>query len=485
MRAPLPPREPLAREAALPALRAWAYVVGAAEPLAGALPSSLGWLRACWSAGLDHLPLFAVHDLGWILLRGRDFGFASTRDLARWPAPERAGRLAWEDKVLGRWALDPTVAEAHVAIAGMPAAQRDAAVAHAVGLALDRALAEVPGLLRGNPAHLRAAVKPLTERLPEAFEAWAELVSAPWMAWAAAQRDAVTAAIAPGRLFHPEDLWEIAHLAELPSDSARLALREVNGLAAAIGPVSPATARALRVRAQEVPVDADDADRYPAGGFDALSTRGAFENLVRTEVVYVGEGAEARGGIDLFDVRFAENELLFYTRDESPLLDARREVTLVIDRPAALRVKQPAHPAQALVMAEALALAAQSDLVRAFGPSGSRTCIAWRVTSPDDRAAADEERALLSLPLAAEIAHRRASLRVVGAWEELPAGPRAVVSPRAREPGVPCVAWVEAGASAWSLGDETWAMREGAADLRAVVDRVLGALARPTSRRRE
>lgn len=474
--------DPIARDAVAPALLAWAYVTGAAEPLAESLPSSLGWLRACWEAGLDRLPLFAVHDLGLILLRGREFRFASTRDLARWPEPERAGRLAWEDRVLGRWALDPTVGEAHVAVAGMRPAQRDLAVAHAVGIALGRALAGVEALPRANPAHLRAAAPLALARAPARFEDWPSAVTPEWMEWAAAQRDAITASLPPGRLFHPEDLWEIAHLPDLPSDSARLALREVNGLAASIGPVSPAVARSIRVRAREVPVDADEADQYPAGGFDAIATRGAFENLVRTEVVYVGEGTDARGGIDLFDVRFAENELLFYTRDESPLFDARRDVTVVFDRPADQRVKHPAHPAQALVMAEALALAVQGDLLRVFGPSGSRVRLAWRAESPEDRAAAEEERALLALPLAAELSHRRVALSVISSWDELPEGALVVLSPRERDPSVPCALWLRTGARAWALDEGRWELSDAPTDLRAIADRVLVAITRPTQR---
>src|SRR5690606_34302438 len=120
-------------------------------------------------------------------------------------------------------------------------------------------------------------------------------------------------------------LWELRHLAALPSASTRLALRELHAASAAIGPVSASLALLVRRRAQEVAVDDEQASHYPAGGFDALSTRGRFENLVRSEVAYVGEGRDQLGSIDLFDVRYAGGELLFYTRDESPLFDQRRQ----------------------------------------------------------------------------------------------------------------------------------------------------------------
>ncbi len=465
------------------ALRAWIYLAGFAEPLPETLPASLAWLRARWDAGDDHLPLHLVHDLGYLLLRGRDFRFASTRNLERWPESERAPRLAYEDRVLGRWALDPTVLDAHVVIAGFAPQLRDAAVAHAVGLALSRALHGSDAVVLCNPAHLRAISEKFVKETPARFEELAAMVDPVWVGWAIEQLGELFAHLPTGRLFRPEDLWEIAHLPDLPNDSTRLALREINGLAARVGPVPPSVALAVRHTAREVPVEAEDSDHYPAGGFDAISTRGTFENLVRTEVSYVGEGAVDEGGVDLFDVRFAESELLYYTRDESPLLDARRDLTVVLDRPAEQRYKQPALEAQTLVLAEAVALALQSDLLRVFGPAGSRVRVVWRCETPEDIVVADEERALLSLPLASELAHRRVELLRVDSWADVPDPGRVIFSPRAASTELFHVAWVRVGEESWSALDATWPLREGPAVMRALADALLVSVARRRVRR--
>ena len=462
----------LTRSEVVPALLAWSYFTGCGEVLADSLPTALGWLRARWDAGDEHLPLNLVHDLGNLLLRGRDFCFASARDQAVWPAAERALRLQYEDRVLGRWAMDRSVMDAHVAIAGMSPMHRDTAVAHAVGLALSRALRDVEGLALGNPAHLRALGSMALGRIPARHEGWAEVLAPGWIEWAMEQLGEVVAGLAVERLFKPEDLWEIAHLPDLPSESARLALREVNGIVAGVGNVSPAVASRLRHKASEVPLDAEASDHYPAGGFDAVSTRGVFENMVRSEVTYVGEGVTTPGGVDLFDVRFAENELLYYTRDESPLLDQRRELTVVIDRPGEQRAKLPGLPAQTLVMVEALALVLQGDLLRVFSPSGSRTIIAWRCVTGADREAAAEERALLAIPLATEIAHRRVELVLANAWDDVPAGRRVVFSPGAADTKALAVRWVRVGDSDWRSNDERWDVRN-LAGLRALADHVL------------
>jgi hypothetical protein len=228
----------LTRDELAAALTAWSQLCAHAEPLAETLPASLGWLRARWEAGDDHLPLHLVHDLGHLLLRGRDFRFASTRALARWPDDERALRLAYEDRVVGRWALDRSVTEAHVVIAGLAPSLRDAAVAHAIGLALAGPLRAV-ARVRGNPAHLRALA---AARAPATTEDPAAAPDPGWRAWALAQLADSLAAVPAGRLLGAEDLWEIAHLPALPSESARLALRELLGVVEGIGPVSPGVA---------------------------------------------------------------------------------------------------------------------------------------------------------------------------------------------------------------------------------------------------
>jgi hypothetical protein len=250
-------------------------------------------------------------------------------------------------------------------------------------------------------------------------------------------------------------------------------LREIHTVAARIGPIPSADALGLRRRAREVPVDREESDRYPAGGFDALSTKGSFENLVRSEVVYVGEGAVARGGIDLFDVRFVESELLFYTRDESPLLDARRDVTIVIDRPAEQRFKQASLFAQTLVLVEGLALALEADLVRVFGPAGSHTRIVFHAPTVDDRAAANEEQLLMAFTLAAEIAHRRVEIATVASIAEIQGGARVVFSTRPEDRSQLCVAWIRVGEAQWRDENESIDVREGAPALRSFANALL------------
>lgn len=94
------------------------------------------------------------------------------------------------------------------------------------------------------------------------------------------------------------------------------------------------------------------------------------------------------------------------------------------------------------MLAEALALARQIDLLLVFGPAGLRERIVWRCETAEDRTVADEERDLLSLPLGAELVHRRVELSRVDLWSEVPDAGRLVFSPRAPAADLFHVAWV-------------------------------------------
>jgi hypothetical protein len=474
------------------ALVAWAYWTACAEPVAEAGRLSLGWLEALWGRGEDALPWTLVHDVGFLLMQGRTFRFASAVHLAAWPAQEREARLNYEGRVLARLALDPSILELHIAIAAMrPELQTDAVV-HALAAILGPHVRAVAGRRSGNAAHLRSLKGDALERLapsaarPEGADSNAPSAACPegadsnapsaaqddgtetaWRAWALDDLASCVEALPRGRLVAEECVWEVAHLAELPDESARLALRQVFAVRGALGSLSPALAARMRRIAGEVPQDADSADHYPTGGIDAISTRGLVENLVRTELVYVGEGA---GGVgDLFDVRYAEGDLLYYTRDESPTFEAHRALTLVIDRPAELRHKLATLSAQNLVLVHGVILALLSDLSALFGPRGYSARIVHHGGS-HQKAVALEESSLLGMALAADIAHRRVTLDVVDQWVA-GRGHRVVFSPGPRPREEVGGIWVRVGGESWSVDDVPCDVRPESG--RAIVDALL------------
>ena len=243
----------------------------------------------------------------------------------------------------------------------------------------------------------------------------------------------------------------------------------------AIGPMAPSLIAALRDRRANVVTEDDhDADAFPAGGFDAMSTKGALENLVRSEVAYVGVGNEHdHRAPDLFDVRYVEGGLLYYTRDESPLLERRRVMNVAILEVERARHKLAELPTQTIVLIEAVVFLAFLDLQQAFGPS----LVQLQLAVDGDAAVVDEEVGLITASLDSEIAHRRA---VITPLALLPAERRVVFSPRPPPEGASkstTLLWVRVGEATWTVsvhphGPEQRTKVDPRTGLRALVDRI-------------
>jgi hypothetical protein len=483
------------------------------EPPHAALPRALGWAIEILGGGLDEVPLAAIHDVGFVLLRGRAVRLCGGRERVALdleavaddsgPLEARAlvrrERLAWEERVVAPLLRDAAVMQAAVVVAGAPAERTDALIVHALRAILPRivssSLASTLSLPRTSPAALRPIVE--SPDLVLADDSADDAADDGGLAFAidvgrAAVVDAARdlgdiarARVVEGGppLLLADELWELSRLDQIPSEAMRLALRTVHRTMDGIGPVSPALIARLRDRRQDVVVDDVVADAFPAGGFDAMSTRGVLENLVRSEVGYVGVGSDvdAAGrptGPDLFDVRFVEGELLYYTRDESPLLERRRQLVVLIDEVERLRHKLRELPSQTIVLVEAAVLLAWRDLQVACGPHVATLTVA---VAGEDGDAVAEEQGLLRTSLHADLAHRRAALVDVAA---LPVPGRVTFSPRPAPVALSSTStskgprrrglWVRVGGPLWELSDgATMQTLDPTTGLRALVDRLM------------
>ncbi len=466
------------------ALEAWADVSGFGGSPVQALQRGIGWLRLLWERGLDDLPLDLVMDLGHLLIEGRAFRFASDERMNRWPPEQLSWRLEYEDRVLGRWAIDPTVNEAQQIVARRPEGARDIAVVHALSLALGRPTAGREATddieaFAGNSAVLKsigANAPTFVEQLAAVIDGSDPVVDETWTDWARRQRQRVVSGL-QGHLLDRQALWELYHIDRLPSASTRMALRLLRATTDAIPALTPGWGAELRRRARQVATDEVTDDDFPAGGFEGLSRRGRFENLVRSEMAYIGETPAGDRpdprAPDLFDVRFAQGELTFYTRDESPLYNLRVIWTAVFDRPGDLRHKHPELAAQTLILAEAVALRVQADLVEIMGPAGSETTFEWSGETSDVRV---EEGGLFALLLADEIALHRVRIPASASLLASATNHRVVFSPRARPKAETDTSlWLRVDGPEWEDGDQRFDLRQ-ASGTRNLVDRVLAYL---------
>ena len=485
----------------------------------------LGWAVAVWGNGIDDAPLALIHDVGFALLRGRSVRLMSGRERFATSADRdhddddnddndddvvdgdgdtdvvdmdgtssavvdddvravvRTARLRFEEQVLGWLLRDESLRTATVIIGGVPQPTQDMLVVHVLQTVLPRLMAGVslprhqPGPLRGllERAGSLARVRLATGGTGRFVHSLINVMHVQGAAYELVRlADARLAdSNQPGSaLLQPEEVWELSRLQAMPSEALRLALRTVHRTMAGIGPVSPAMVRQLKDRRAQIITDDTQADTFPAGGFDAMSTHGILENMVRSEVAYVGVGAEDDPRRpDLFDVRFVEGELLYYTRDESPLLERRRTLVVHLDQVDRSRHKRSELPTQTLVLVQAAVLRAHTDLQMALGSQVVHTVIA--VTGADS-VAVDEERALLSMSLADDIAHRRAEVMTLA---ELPLLRRVTFSPLPTPQPPPTVrgwVWVRVGGRTWQVASDTGVVEiDPRTELRQLVDRLM------------
>ena len=191
----------------------------------------------------------------------------------------------------------------------------------------------------------------------------------------------------------------------------------------------------------DVETDMADAGTYPTGGFSEVSNRGIPENLVPSELIYLGEGnllglsaeemeaiqqSEPQEGgtptvVDLFAYKFVSSELLYYMRDSGRLKRVRRTVHFAIepDPPSdggdyeGLRfVERGAGRDQIVIQLYALAVRLARDLALVFSRDSVHFVLHIVARDSRGRAAAARDAELLRVLLEHEIRHDRVTVEV-------------------------------------------------------------------------
>lgn len=307
------------------------------------------------------------------------------------PGPRHVAEVMrrYDDQVLGRIAVHPLAEDLTDALASLPEALRPVAISLVVEAMLDRvgfderyALAPeaLEDLDRQDAGAWRvrgaSAVRELSEELIEAYQ---ELLACFGRA-----AEAITAS----------EVTLVERLTALRGRADRLALIQLVDVAAQLREGLPRTVRAGRRHQGHVPTITEDTSSYPVGGFSSITTRGSMENLVPSELAGMEDGEE----IDLFDVRYTENELLYYTRDESAFVRSTRFVFVVLhgslDR---LRHRDRALPYQARILAFGLVRALVLQLERWLSAHALYLTIVW----PEE--GLDEDERILGVALAQQL----------------------------------------------------------------------------------
>ncbi|NVJ01130.1 hypothetical protein HV824_23860, partial [Myxococcus sp. AM009] len=316
------------------------------------------------------------------------------------PVPDTQPRLrtavrAYDDHVLARLAAEPHLEAVSAALARLPEMLRPRGIAFLVARILTRM-----GFTEGSPVSpalaRRVLERPPAELLQAGYAALRESgtrialdrLTEGYEALASAARRAHA-------LLGDAESFTLENLEHLQGKAQRLALEQAVEAAEALSRTLPPKLRARPVSTAPLPMAMEDEAAFPQGGFSSVSNVGSLENLVTSELVYM----EDEPDLDLFDVRYVEGELLYYTRDESISVRRRRVITFVL--PPSLvdaRVKDAGVRWQRVVVAMGLLLCLVRRLSLWLG-SEELLFRAVFLRAPDGSAPLEAERGLCELLL--------------------------------------------------------------------------------------
>jgi hypothetical protein len=321
----------------------------AVKPSAAIVRPVLEWAMEIASAGHPLSPVGFVADVGHIAL-GADAEHRLKEPL-HVPGWNSALGRSYEDHVLGKLYADWTFERAGDALRRYQGKDRVRGLAYLVNQIRDRAdlggvllpPAVIRGLLAANPDEvLTAAWDGLMRDGPSGLQVrlYEHLV-------AAGRRMA--------EVLGPEDVIALEQRTALADMGQYVAHRQVLQTTARIESRLPARPVRPLIGRKEVPTRIHDEDQYPVGGYTSIATRGSIESLLQSQLAYIEPPGTP--GPDLFDLKYARDELFYYSRDENQFLRRRRAFAFVLfpDLLAA-RFKDPDLPVQRIVMLQSAVL---------------------------------------------------------------------------------------------------------------------------------
>ncbi len=378
------------------------------EDRSSGIPRALGWFRHLQGFGYDAIPFFAVHDVGHLLVIGDMFPFKAVTDLDRWGEHERPLRLAYENRFLNALRADPRIRRL-IQLLAQHRDEGDAGdlrVRRALEILFSPAREErLPENVLLNPAQLRDAGDLGGLDIAAAKTRFEQKHPGVLMALLAAFATRQLARIEIPKLLREEDFFELTHFEALDRPHRRLFARRVQELVSGAGPIDVART-GVKVESQEAATLVADEGTYPTGGIGEITTHGSIENLVRSELVYRDDTM----AVDLFALRWAEGDLLFYTRDSGALHRKRRTLVFALD-PSRLRMKDPRHPNSRAIVAYSLIARCVDDLMELFGGEGARAEL--RIVAPRPGDTDQEEAALFGLRLREAMRRGDAAVSIV------------------------------------------------------------------------
>jgi hypothetical protein len=266
----------------------------------------------------------------------------------------------YEDAVLARLQLDGRFLRIKEALAGLPSSARPIGFGLVASQVQCRLAFTMPTAINVAPVLRRLLRKPLGDITELGLRRLEDDNVSAWLERSMASM--VTAVSAQSSLLSDADLSWAENTEALQSLAVRTALAQVADAAERIEASVPRRMRAIAQDDLGRATALEQESAFPVGGFSSIATRGSLENLVASELMYMERGEALRP--DLFDIRFAGGELLYYSRDESVAIRRRRGLAFVFDQSLkSARVLDSNEHTQRLVWALAAVVVCVKTLV--------------------------------------------------------------------------------------------------------------------------
>ncbi|MCP4887202.1 MAG: hypothetical protein GY904_11400 [Planctomycetaceae bacterium] len=380
----------------------------------GRLTQALRWAKELAGQGGALPPLGFIADIGGMLTSHRDVAFAPGLPVVS--GLEHTLTRRYEDYVLGKFAADQACLRAADSLLSYQGRERDQAVAYFISRLLDRV--QFTGT-QFTGTQLSPAVIDRLLKMPAAEvlqDAWDSVDQMGLSSLIVDQLDHLVNAIQrAGDVVGPEDLFELESGTAVAPLGQRIAIRQVLQTADLLRSEIPPQRSRVNGRQSSVATHLQQVDQYPIGGFHSITNRGTFESLVRSELAYMEDTERP----DLFDIKYARHELLYYSRDESLFLRRRMAFAFVLNCDLkTTRVKDDELPVQRIVLLLACLCVVVQQLTDWLGEDS--LCFEFIWCSEADSDPLESERQMIEVILREQIRRGNVFQRTLGVdqWQE-------------------------------------------------------------------
>lgn len=306
---------------------------------------ALDWYSDLYSEGVNYVPFFLVYDMGTLLLEGTGFRYSSLFS----KMGEKSSQFAadYQSKVINKLLISPRFHEMRDCV--LESKNQNLEIVYILkqwtlplknnldlpSIQTTKQMLSLVSVFDFNSSSVRARLN--DDVLEDIIVGYQKSII-----------DTYSKTVF-SKLMTNEDIYILKNIQLLVNDALKISAKQLARIEsdlenAELPPVCS------RKEDKDIFTSLDDSGMYPQGGLDEISNRGSIENLVRTELVYVDKESE----VDLFTMRYLENELLYYTRDEAVLMRKNRLVNILIDFNTSHYIQYPNHPAQISLMVRAM-----------------------------------------------------------------------------------------------------------------------------------